>query len=159
MPSHAFDLREPCACGSTAGRIENRNGQNCVFCVKCDDYQYNAPRTEVDRYRQSVVDQLAAFLNARLDEDAQTGRRIKATRHGTLIVAPGDGESPTVVEISGDRLLAEVEAKRRILAEHGPGSDPCDAHDAEFRTIPCTTLLLLALPYANHRDYREEWRP
>ena len=56
------------------------------------------------------------------------------------------------------RALAEVDAKRRIIAEHHP-VDPCDAHDASFQTVECDTLRLLALPYADHRDYREEWRP
>lgn len=56
------------------------------------------------------------------------------------------------------RVLAEVDAKRQIIAEHFP-VDPCDAHDGVFTSILCPTLRLLALPYADHPDYREEWRP
>jgi hypothetical protein len=26
-------------------------------------------------------------------------------------------------------------------------------------SYPCDTLKLLALPYADHPDYRDEWRP
>lgn len=55
--------------------------------------------------------------------------------------------------------LRDVEAKRKILAEHAPGIDPCDAHDASMRTIPCDTLLYLAAIWADHPDYREEWAP
>lgn len=60
------------------------------------------------------------------------------------------------------RVLAECEAKRRIVEWHryDLGSDPCDAHDgATFQTVDCGTLLALALPYADHPDWREEWRP
>lgn len=56
-------------------------------------------------------------------------------------------------------LLADVQAKRRILDIHAIGNDPCDAHDASMRSIPCDTVLLLALPFANHEDYQEAWRP
>lgn len=65
------------------------------------------------------------------------------------------------------RVLAEVGAKRRILddvlptmqadelriaGEWGVGSDP-------VREASDDLLSLLALPYAEHPDYREEWRP
>lgn len=59
------------------------------------------------------------------------------------------------------RVLAECEAKCRIVAEHAvtpTHGDPCDAHNASYETIPCDTLLLLAAPYADHPDYRPEWR-
>lgn len=52
-PTRAFELREPCKCGSTSGRIEIKNGQNCAYCARCNEFQYNAPRAEVDRHRDS----------------------------------------------------------------------------------------------------------
>jgi hypothetical protein len=73
------------------------------------------------------------------------------------------------------RVLREVEAKRRILAEHdhttvhiwhdrskdfeictacGAGSD-----DQGCIPWPCDTVKLLALPYSDHPDYNEAWRP
>lgn len=70
------------------------------------------------------------------------------------------------------RVLAEVAAKRRILDEHQPidgvswhGCTTCDAQGwgscgcAGSGDWPCDTVKLLALPYADHPDYREEWRP
>lgn len=68
------------------------------------------------------------------------------------------------------RVLREVEAKRRIIDLHRPvgkrstGSGGgtvkdcqiCDHFPAQF---PCLTLRLLALPYADHPLYREEWAP
>lgn len=39
-------LRSPCVCGSEVGRIEERNGQACVFCHVCGKHQYNSPKHE-----------------------------------------------------------------------------------------------------------------
>jgi hypothetical protein len=58
-----------------------------------------------------------------------------------------------------DRVLAECEAKRRIVELHKRSihseEDMCFSCIEEW---PCPTLRLLALPYASHPDYREEWR-
>lgn len=75
------------------------------------------------------------------------------------------------------RVLAECEAKRRAIAIHA-GTDGDKEHYcpdasgdstywnymsgwAEGADHPqmCTTLRLLALPYADRPGYREEWRP
>jgi len=49
-------LRVPCSlCGATDGRIESRNGQDCVFCSSCDRWQYNAPRTETGKATRSTT--------------------------------------------------------------------------------------------------------
>ena len=51
-----------------------------------------------------------------------------------------------------ERVLAECEAKRRIVTTQ---LQPYPAGHA-----PATLVLrLLALPYADHPDYRQEWRP
>ncbi|MFI2349687.1 DUF6221 family protein [Streptomyces sp. NPDC019443] len=63
--------------------------------------------------------------------------------------------------------LAEVEAKRQIIRWHyrrpGPKWDTPEAKGFECATcdqqFPCTTLRLLALPYANHEAYQPEWKP
>jgi hypothetical protein len=48
------------------------------------------------------------------------------------------------------RVLAECEAKRRIVAEAGSWFPRGNGQ---------AVLRLLALSYANHPDYREEWKP
>ncbi|GGV34112.1 hypothetical protein GCM10010182_67460 [Actinomadura cremea] len=62
------------------------------------------------------------------------------------------------------RVLREVEVKRQIvsrardkihLATEDPNSDILAGSAGAF----AITLRLLALPYADHPDYREEWRP
>ena len=64
-----------------------------------------------------------------------------------------------------------VETKRALLNEHELvpvafsdelGCETCVATfswGSEVVSGPCATLRLLALPYADHPDYREEWRP
>lgn len=62
-------------------------------------------------------------------------------------------------------MLADVEAKRRIVEQHAGD----DAHECAGESDPwgratvfemnCPTLRLLALPYADHPDYDEAWRP
>jgi hypothetical protein len=70
------------------------------------------------------------------------------------------------------RVLAECEAKRQIVAEHAPSED----YPKDCRTCaqwwgdwdhspppgvpsPCPTLRFLVLPYADHPDYDQAWRP
>jgi hypothetical protein len=60
------------------------------------------------------------------------------------------------------RVVTECEAKRRIVANceafstNGPtGTPPLP----NLRFAGVTILRLLALPYADHPDYRQEWKP
>ncbi|TQN30599.1 hypothetical protein FHX37_0481 [Haloactinospora alba] len=66
------------------------------------------------------------------------------------------------------RVLAEVEAKRRIVAQHAPvpvnfGDEytctTCAHSPTSKDPQPCGTLKLLAAVYADHPDYRKEWAP
>lgn len=90
---------------------------------------------------------LSDFLLARIAEDEAAAREWYSTG--------------TVDQRRDDFWLAECEAKRRIVSEHGGQPpyhvDPCDAHDAAGATIPCDTLRALASVYADHPDYRPEW--
>lgn len=48
-------LREPCPqCKWTEGRIDERNGQACVFCASCGKWLYNAPKKERGLVPESV---------------------------------------------------------------------------------------------------------
>ena len=64
------------------------------------------------------------------------------------------------------RVLAECEAKRRIVElhrenVHGDNCKLCGYGDdrSEGDSWPCTSLRLLALPHADHPDYNQSWRP
>lgn len=103
---------------------------------------------EVDRTRWenvSVGDRVIAFTWARCTTRLQSWVATHIARHDPA------------------RVLAECEAKRRIVEEHR-----LDQYGDRIACSPCgfwpsadggcPTLRLLALPYASHPDYDEAWR-
>lgn len=98
---------------------------------------------------------------------------------GALILPTDGGARPYqyqhIAAHGPARVLREVEAKRRLVALHAPvtlrrrvGDQMGDVVACEYDTdpdgmgwidYPCETLRLLALPYADHPEYRAEWRP
>lgn len=127
---------------------------------------------------------IVEFLTARLDEDERIARAasdgpwkvndveyaesIQAGNGFTDVVAGGRwGGEAGVFDSTEDaihiarhdptRVLAEVAAKRAILAEHLPGTDRRDEHDAMMRTVPCPTLIALVQPYAEHPHFHPSW--
>jgi hypothetical protein len=120
------------------------------------------------------VSDIAEFLLDRIAEDEGQARRHLADAD-----REGWGSYP-------HRVLAEYESKRRIVELHdhpdgscwemhrgvyGPGwpegsyaveGQPW-AHPSleppEVHPGPCETLQLLALPYADHPDYDNDWAP
>jgi hypothetical protein len=140
-----------------------------------------------------VADDLVAFLRARLDEDEAAAREatpgpwtvngpigddaIYADDQGVCVVGGGrwggeasvfdrDGDKRHIARHDPARVLAEVDAKRRILDLWSAAfQNPRDA--AQFagpdwdrvRDAARWTVRKLAAPYADHPDYREEWRP
>ena len=125
---------------------------------------------------------ITEFLTARLDEDeavvvALRQRSGAGTRHGfpkwkAQLSGVGD-PAEDHIGLSHERMLAEVEAKRRIVAVHGSREVAsldratwaqsftvcrrCWEGDRQV-VAPCPTLRLLALPYADHPDYDEAWQ-
>ncbi|MEV6791274.1 DUF6221 family protein [Streptomyces sp. NPDC051320] len=132
---------------------------------------------------------LVQFLRDRLDEDARMARPatpgpwtynlgkqwhapedLAARANGEEFVRAGSLDNPICVAATGPaddpqsiadaihiarqdpaRALREVEGKRRIIDETWGGPD----HDDMWRFH----IQLLALTYADHPDYRQEWRP
>lgn len=106
---------------------------------------------------------LSAFLLARIAEDeslAQSAAKdenlLRSLRNVTSAPIPG-GEILHIVRWDPARVLAECEAKRSLINIHpeAVGQDlsagAAWAYDEMLRR--------LALPYADHPDYRQEWRP
>ncbi len=108
------------------------------------------------------MNELVEFLRARLDEDAAElpdNLHLSWCERAQEYVyagAPCDCGNP-------DRVLREIEAKRRLLEELRPLTAEADgiiwseysSHHGSEETL----LALLALPYSDHPDYREDWRP
>ena len=94
---------------------------------------------------EEVVHHALAALDA--DRTEYAARIARRTGPWSTVTSSGHcgidtGPRGTVEAIPG-RALAECDAKRRIVTECGW----------------VTVMELLALPYADHPDYREEWRP
>ncbi|MEO3827405.1 DUF6221 family protein [Actinomadura sp. B10D3] len=124
---------------------------------------------------------LVEFLRARLDRDEQTARACSgapwlATPSGTVSTDPGTGEPAYVATAENEayaehiarhdpsRALAEVAARRQILDDYekqswilGQGHRTPELEAAQ--SVREKVLRLLALPYASHPAYQEEWRP
>jgi hypothetical protein len=86
---------------------------------------------------ESAAAELVAFVQARLEDDLRPAR-VRGNR----------------------RVLAEVQAKRRILERHaecGTGYGYCD-DGGHGSPGGCADLKDAAAPYADHPDYRPEWR-
>ena len=102
-----------------------------------------------------------------------------------VIIDPDDHETSVhIARHDPARVLREVEAKRRTMELHGivhrdimwlesgaettaelPVCGLCVPRHSAYRDRddvpegPCATLRLLALPYADHHDYRPQWQP
>jgi len=119
------------------------------------------------------VEDLIGFLNARLDDveladwharDCQTHRQMPANSPLGLGGAPMSCNCRVPAFV-----LADVAAKRRLLshysaclAKYGDGTAP-DAPEDNIGWAYVDALkaaaMYLALPYADHPDYQEGWKP
>lgn len=121
---------------------------------------------------------LVAFLRARLDEDERAAlnappgpwhydrKRFAVTCDGYPVASwRHEGkltDGSPLLDRTGEymerfdpaRVLAEVDAKRQMI-------DECAVTISQGLSVGLaeTMLAMLALPYADHPAYREEWRP
>ncbi len=104
---------------------------------------------------------LTEFFAARVTEDEECARLCVDIGQDWVAY----GIQP--VGMSGKRVLAECEAKRRIVElhfENDPGPDAecgaCGDIGGYYSQVwPCPTIKALAAVYADHPDYDEAWRP
>lgn len=104
-----------------------------------------------------MTDDLVAFLRARLDEDEWAARVAKdaAAKRTHYRASLTD---------RADRELREVAAARQLVDAYAEVAD-MDTEDPEpefayGRAVGLgIAVRLLAVSYADHPDYREEWRP
>jgi hypothetical protein len=143
-----------------------------------------------------VSDDLIAFLRARLDEDEQVALAVPVTewREGSSWLADlcdplpsqrraygipaevtlvTETDAAHIARWDPARVLAEVEAKRRILdialayeATIDGEWGCCHSADQiaagrcpETNPDEISAIRVLAAPFADHPDYRAEWRP
>lgn len=67
---NGYRMRAPCRkCGAIEGEIRPSSGQNCVYCLVCDTWCYNAPKIETGERRRNVLsihENLSASRRARI---------------------------------------------------------------------------------------------
>lgn len=130
---------------------------------------------------------LVAFLRARLDEDHEVarlvlgGNAIAAYKRGKPLprwvpspegdasVWDTDGilrvkfvwarEMDHIIRHDPARVFAEVDAKRQIVAAYEAAGEPAEDMWGGIAEGLERAVEMLALPYANHPDYQEAWRP
>jgi len=107
---------------------------------------------------------MTEFLLARIAEDEAVVHALRDADQSNWYLEGGPEFYDFEERFTDARLVAEVEAKRRIVELHAQkleieGCDVChaDLHVTPM-AYPCTTLELLALPYADHPDFDSEWR-
>ena len=99
---------------------------------------------------------LTDFLLARIDDD-----EAAASRAGSFAPwsEPFQIDNYGHLTVQPDRVLADCEAKRQLVEDwqmHAQQEGP------EARTVArvlLSALCVLAVPYADHPDYDESWRP
>jgi hypothetical protein len=131
-----------------------------------------------------MMDDLVQFLRDRLDEDERVAREAASTqRNGgswqfsEMQVRAGDGAPVTKHTWVGEgshiarhdpaRVLAEVQAKRLLLDRWSELQDRIDSEDDQEKRgrLALTRhgldmfVFQLGTVYADHPDYRQEWRP
>lgn len=134
---------------------------------------------------------LVEFLEACIDKDEKEAERARDYAEASMYVDKDlwvvtGMDNAVGVDYDPARVLAECEAKRRIIELHGhpegscwemhrgiygpgwpegsyategqPWAHPC-LEPPEVHPGPCETLQLLALPYASHPDFDPGWAP
>ncbi|MCW2768178.1 MAG: hypothetical protein JWO11_4137 [Nocardioides sp.] len=131
------------------------------------------------------MDELIAFLRDRLNEDEQAARaciqEVGAGHTGDPYAdgsgvadrddypsypwGAGEAESAYMARTQPDRVLREIDAKRRII-EHNrrihQRADPVDHPEQAYVLAAGASdyvLKILALLHSDHEDYQESWRP
>jgi len=134
------------------------------------------------------MDELVRWLGEQLDADAARAQAAPPgpwvlADNGSIVAADGSRvvssvggalegqvsrwpEGPTVDHVLGQdpaRVLAEIDAKRRILAIHRryvpESGQACLGCSGGIEWEACPVVRLLALPYASRPGFRESWRP
>lgn len=111
---------------------------------------------------------LVEFLLARIAEDEAAARAVAAENVGGAAVSlhlgdnAWDSEWPFADRFTPARVLTDAVARRQIVERHAQsaafGCGICSEYRREH-VETCEEMRMLAAVYADHPDYREEWRP
>lgn len=106
-----------------------------------------------------------------VDAKAIADNKLALGQLGYVATVLHEQDRRHIVRHDPARVLREVEAKRRILERHRPeyhlrirdgayaqDDDPHCPEHLDGRPWPCADVRDMAAVYADHPDYREEWR-
>lgn len=99
------------------------------------------------------MDGLVQFLRDRLEDDLEEVKEYDGSWN--------DVDGCWGVHLDPARVLAEVEAKRRAL-DHYQAVRNHAKNDPAYvlaEGAVAKQIQIMAAPYADHPDYRKEWRP
>lgn len=99
------------------------------------------------------MDDLVTFIRARLDQDLHLAKlNLLANQAGQASVDPSvDRHSWALRDVLAKRQIVDMyESARRAIYT---GSETADQYILE------PVIRLLALPYADHPEYRQNWKP
>ena len=104
------------------------------------------------------MEDLVRWLNTQLDDDQRIVNEANTSPEMVTGIPRSYAEAPVAVHIATfahpARVLREIDAKRRIIADY----ENYDREAPEL-DVPESVLRLLALPYADRLGYRKEWAP
>lgn len=107
---------------------------------------------------------LAEFLLARIGEDEAAAQRV--TRHELMTalnrsLAPAAESTLFIARHDPARVLVDCQLRRAVVGLwQDPGQFPIWNREEYVRSVAIEDCMrLLALPYADHPDYDEAWRP
>jgi hypothetical protein len=108
---------------------------------------------------------LTDFLLARIAEDQERAEFVMRQQEGGWVDPEpwrlSWHDEYDLLCIAPSRAMTEARIRDKMVTDHTPwhvcaestGRPPMSGEPR----FPCTTLLLLAQPYADHPDYRKEW--
>lgn len=104
-------MRAVCGCGGEIGLVDERGGQDCVFCASCNRWQYNAPRVETGRKVRTLASRegITPSMRARILD-----------RHDHACI--GCGKRPPEVRLELEHIIS-----RELAAEHDMLDDLIDS--------------------------------
>jgi uncharacterized protein DUF6221 len=173
---HAHGLIRPVAGKEPAGRRgRHADGGGRMSVMDVSSGEHASSGMEPD-----LAPELDEFLLARIAEDkrfavdaaAAAGRDHWTVEDASAHGASAAGAAEFVARYDPVRVLAECAAKRRVvltcreaqpdltfLGTRPPGMADFPLAPGNERQLAALTLAQLALPYAEHHDYRPDWRP
>jgi len=110
------------------------------------------------------MDDLLAWFRVQLDADERIILKIgesaiRAQADSELWIIDDD-HSHDAIRVGAGRLLAQINADRKLLALHeGQHECPPDLRSAGWPPQPCLTVQLKAVPFADRAGYLPEWAP